>query len=55
MERELPMDEGWAFYNFAIENDGFLRFSGVERETSGYIKQAAQSIIDSWRLKEKSK
>jgi hypothetical protein len=49
VERELPMDEGWAFYNWAVENDGFLRFAGIDRDGDGYIAQAAKRFLkDGW-------
>lgn len=43
------MDEGWAFYNWAVENDGFLRFAGIDRDGDGYIAQAAKRFLkDGW-------
>jgi hypothetical protein len=41
----LPMDQGWAFYAWAIENDGWLQFSGVKRDGDGYVMQGARELV----------
>ena len=33
------MAEGWCYYAWAVENDGWLSFSGVRRDGDGYIGQ----------------
>lgn len=43
---ELPMDQGWAFYNWAIENDGWLQFGGLKRGGKGYIAQQADRLME---------
>ena len=36
---DLPMSEGWALMAMAIEQDGWMQFSGVKRSVKGYLGQ----------------
>lgn len=36
---ELPMIQGWVWYAFAMETDGWLNFSGVRRDGDGFVRQ----------------
>ena len=40
------MDEGWIYYAWSMENDGWLNFSGVKRDSPGYIAQEAQRNLN---------
>jgi hypothetical protein len=50
---ELPMDQGWAFISWTVENDGWLQFSGIAREGKGYVGQQAdirvKEALEAWR------
>lgn len=39
------MDQGWAFIAFAKQNDGWLQFNGVKRQSDGYVKQETDRLI----------
>lgn len=39
------MDEGWAFYSWAIENDGWMQFQGIKRDGSGYVAQRIERLM----------
>lgn len=43
---ELPMDEGWVFYGWSVENDGWLAFAGLKRDGDGYIAQERKRILN---------
>jgi len=43
---DLPMDQGWAFYAWAIENDGWLRFNSVNRSGKGYVAQEIDRLME---------
>ena len=43
---DLPMDRGRAYYNQAMETDGWLQFAGVSRETRGYIWQETERLLE---------
>lgn len=43
---DLPMDQGWAFYAWAVENDGWLQFSGMKRDGDGYVMQGARKLTE---------
>jgi hypothetical protein len=45
LDKILPMDELWVYYNWTIENDGWLQFSGVRRASDGYIAQEVKQIL----------
>lgn len=42
----LPMVRGWAYYAWAVENDGWLSFSGMRRDSPGYQGQEIKSLLD---------
>lgn len=42
---ELPMDQGWAFFSWSMENDGWLQFGGVRRDGPGYLGQAIAPLM----------
>lgn len=42
---DLPMDQGWAFIAYSVQNDGWLQFNGVKRASDGYIKQEIERLI----------
>jgi hypothetical protein len=46
IDRELPMDEGWCLYAWALENDGWLQFAGIKRSSKGYIAQETERILN---------
>ncbi len=39
------MDQGFAFYSWAIENDGWLSFNGIRREGDGYKRQEVRALL----------
>lgn len=39
------MDQGWAFYAWVIENDGWMQFGGVKRQGDGYIQQEVKRLL----------
>ena len=41
------MDKGWAFWAWAVENDGWLRFGGVKRKSKGYVAQELNRLLKS--------
>lgn len=43
---EMPMDQGWAFYSWSMENDGWLQFCGVRRDGKGYMGQQAEHLME---------
>lgn len=43
------MDEGWTFYAWAMENDGWLQFSGLKRAGDGYIAQHVERLMKEYR------
>ena len=43
---ELPMVEGWVMYCVAIEQDGWMQFSGVKRTDGGYIGQQIEKNLN---------
>jgi len=43
---ELPMAQGWAYYAWSIEADGWLNFSGIKRASAGYLKQESDKLIE---------
>jgi len=45
IQDEVPMDQGWAFYAFSMENDGWLQFAGVKRSGLGYVGQEREKLI----------
>jgi hypothetical protein len=46
IEFDLPMDEGWVYIAWLTENDGWLQFSGVKRDSPGFIAQEAERILN---------
>jgi hypothetical protein len=42
----LPMVRGWAYYAFAIESDGWLSFSGMRRDSPGFIAKEITRLLD---------
>lgn len=46
---ELPMVQGWVWYAFAMETDGWLNFGGVKRGSDGYIKQEKDILMQQAR------
>jgi hypothetical protein len=42
---ELPMDQGWAMYYWAMENDPWLQFNGVRRADNGYVGQEINRLV----------
>jgi len=42
---ELPMDQGWAYLSWAIENDAWLAFAGTKREGDGYVGQERKNLM----------
>jgi len=45
VEEELSMAEGWALLAGAIQGDGWLQFSGVQRKSPGYVAQQISEIL----------
>jgi len=43
---DLDMSEGWMWYSMAIEQDGWLQFSGVKRSSKGYVGQEIDLLRD---------
>lgn len=43
---DLPMAEGWIWHNYAIENDGWLNFSGIKRTGKGYVMMETNRLMD---------
>lgn len=43
---ELPMVQGWAYFGWAIENDGWMAFSGLTRQGSGYVGEEVKRILE---------
>lgn len=41
----LPTRQGWAFLSAAVENDGWLQFAGVGRDSKGYIAQEIAKLM----------
>lgn len=39
------MERGWAWWSWAVENDGWLQFSGVKREGKNYIAQEIDKLM----------
>jgi hypothetical protein len=39
------MVDGWAYITAAMEKDGWLAFSGVERKSKGYIAQEIDLLM----------
>lgn len=39
------MDEGFAFYSWSVENDGWLSFNGVKRVGDGYKRQQVRMLL----------
>lgn len=42
---DLPLVEGWVWYAYAMESDGWLNFSGVKREGRGYLAQEVERLM----------
>ncbi len=40
------MEEGWAFYAWAMENDGWLGFNNLKRASRGYIGQEIDRLME---------
>lgn len=45
MKYDLPMDEGWVFHNYAIEQDGWLAFGGLVRKGDGYVASETKRLM----------
>jgi len=45
IEFDLPMDMGWIYYAWSLENDGWLQFSGVKRDSLGFIAQEVERLL----------
>jgi len=45
ISEHLPMERGWAWWSWAVENDGWLQFSGVKREGKNYIAQEIDKLM----------
>ena len=41
---ELPMDEGWVWWNFAYQDDPMHKFSGM-KAVRGYIAEEAEKLV----------
>lgn len=41
----MPMVEGWSFIAAAIESDGWLQFSQVERKGDGFVAQEIARLM----------
>lgn len=44
VRRRLIGAQGWAYYNWALENEATVWGNGVERTTDGYIAQEIKRI-----------
>ena len=42
---ELPMEEGWCWWTYAILNDPVNKFSGA-KVVDGYVKQMADELFE---------
>lgn len=42
---DLPMIEGWIWYAYAMENDGWLSFSGIRRKGVGYVGMQRETLV----------
>jgi hypothetical protein len=43
------MDEGWVYYSYAMENDGWLQFAGIKRIGAGYVAQHIERRLEKSR------
>lgn len=43
--------EGFAFYSLAMEQNGWLNFSGVERKSKGYVAMEIAKRVELWQTK----
>lgn len=42
---DLAMVEGWVWHAYAMENDGWLQFSGVKRKGDGYVAMETKRLM----------
>jgi hypothetical protein len=42
---ELPMIEGWAYYQWAVNNDPLVKIFG-ERNSKGFVAQQVERLVD---------
>lgn len=39
------MAQGWVYYNWSMENDGWILFCNVRRDSPGYVKQEIDRMM----------
>lgn len=45
---ELDGAQGWAYANWAVENENSVWGSGVERKSPGYVKQEFNKLMQQY-------
>ncbi len=48
---DLPMDQGFAYISWLLENDGWLQFSGLKRKGDGYVKRRVKEFLSKVGIK----
>lgn len=49
VDKDIPMDQLWVYFNWAVLNDPMNKFSGVEIDGLGYIGMERKQILDGRR------
>ena len=46
IRKRIPGAQGWAYYNWARENEASVWGSNLERKSPGYVKQEYERILN---------